>query len=82
MLCQFDYLANILAKYIFRVYEEFSANHFLTNIFTHTKLHQHVRLILINSLANILAQFVPVYNYELKTLPLIFGEIVFQMIDF
>ena len=47
ILCQSDYLANILAKYCFRVYEAYSANHFLTNIFTHTKLHQHVGLILI-----------------------------------
>ena len=36
---------------------------FFTNIFAHTKLHQHVRLILINSLANILAQFVAAYKF-------------------
>ena len=63
MLCQSDYLANILDKYFFRVYGACSANYFLTNIFTHTKLHQHVWLILINSLANILAQFVAVYKF-------------------
>ena len=62
MLCQSDYLSNILAKYIFRIYEACVANHFLTNIFTHTKLHQHVGLVLINSLAKMLAQFVPVYE--------------------
>ena len=63
MLCQSDYLANILTKYFFTVYGACSANHFLTNIFTHSKLHQHVGLILINSLANILASFVPVYEF-------------------
>ena len=45
-----------------RVYGVCSANYFLTNIFTHAKLHKHVRLILINSLANIFPQFVPVYK--------------------
>ena len=50
----------------FRVYGACSANHFLTNIFTHTKLHQHVGLILINSLANMLAQFVPVNKFMNK----------------
>ena len=45
MLCQSDYLANILVKSFFRVYGVCSANNFLTNIFTHTKLHQHVGLI-------------------------------------
>ena len=49
-------------KIFFRVYGACSANYFLTNIFTHTKLHQHVCLILINSLANILVQFVAVYK--------------------
>ena len=60
MLCQSDYFANILGKYFFRVYGECSANCFSTNIFTHSKLHQHVWLILINLLANMLDQFVPV----------------------
>ena len=41
MLCQSDYLAKILPESFFRVYGECSANHFLTNIFIHTKLHQH-----------------------------------------
>ena len=50
----------------FRVYGACSANHFLTSIFTHTKLHQHVGLILINSLANMLAQFVPVNKFMNK----------------
>ena len=63
MFCQSDYLAKILAKYFFRVYGACSANHFFTNIFTHTKLHQHVELILIKLLANMLAQFVPVYKF-------------------
>ena len=66
ILCQSDCLVNILAKYFFRVYGACSANHYLTNIFTHTKLHQHVGLILINSLANMLAQFVPVYKFMNK----------------
>ena len=63
MLCQSDYLANILDKYFFRVYGVCSRNYFLTNIFTHTKLHQHVWLTLINSLANILAQFAAAYEF-------------------
>ena len=63
MLCQSDYLAKILDKYFFRVYGVCSANYFLTSIFTHTKLYQHVWLILINWLANILVQFVPVYKF-------------------
>ena len=63
MLCQSDYLANILGKYIFMAYGASLANHFLTNIFTHTKRHQDVGLILINSLVNMLAHFVPVYKF-------------------
>ena len=63
MLCQSDYLANILDKYFFKIYGGCSTDYFYTNIFTHTKLHQHVWLILINSLANTLAQFVPVYKF-------------------
>ena len=59
MLCQSDYLANILVKYIFRVYGACSAKHLLINIITYTNLHQHIGLILINSQANMLAQFVP-----------------------
>ena len=47
----------------FRVYGACSVNYFLTNILTHTKLHQHVWLTLINSLANMLAQFIPVYKF-------------------
>ena len=47
----------------FRIYGECSASRFMTNIFYDTKLHQYVGLILIKSLANMLAQFVPVYKF-------------------
>ena len=41
ILSKSDYLTNILAKYLLRVCGVYLSNHFLTNIFTHTKLHQH-----------------------------------------
>ena len=47
----------------FRICEACSASYFLTNIFTRTKLQQHVWLTLTNSLANILAQFVATYEF-------------------
>ena len=50
------------ANIFLRVYGVCSANYILTNIFTHPKLHQHVWLILINSLANIFPMFGPVYK--------------------
>ena len=45
ILCQpyFPYFPTIW-KIFFNVYGACSANHFLTNSFTHTKLHQHVGL--------------------------------------
>ena len=59
----------LLPNIFFSVYGACSANHFLTNIFTHTKLNQHVGLTV--------AHFVPVYKFMYKILPLIFGEILF-----
>ena len=44
ILCQSDYLTNIFCKHFFSIYGACLANHFLTSIFTHTKLHQHVGL--------------------------------------
>ena len=63
IFCQSDYLTNIFCQIFFRVYGTCSANHFMTNIFVYTKPHQHVGLTLINLLASILAQFVPVYKF-------------------
>ena len=64
IFCQSDsqpyqYFCQIL----FRVYGVCSANHFMTNIFAHTKPYQYVGLILANLLVNILAQFVPAYKF-------------------
>ena len=63
------YSNRLLPNIFFSVYGACSANHFLTNIFTHTKLNQHVGLTV--------AHFVPVYKFMYKILPLIFGEILF-----
>ena len=46
-----------------RVYGVCSANHFMTNIFAHTKPHQYIGLILTDLLVNILAQFVPAHKF-------------------
>ena len=70
MLRQSDYFANILDIFL-GFMERVQQTIFWPKIFTHTKLHQHVWLILINSLANMLAQFFPIY-----------GEIVFQVFHF
>ena len=63
IFCQSDYLTNTFCQIFFRVYGACSANHFMINIFAHTKPHQHVGFRLINLLANILAQFAPVYKF-------------------
>ena len=59
IFCQSDYLTNTFAKYFL----ECSANHFMTNIFAHTKPHQYIGLILTDLLVNILAQFVPAHKF-------------------
>ena len=83
MFYQSDYLANILAKYIFRVYGTCSANHFFYQYF-HPYQTAPTCWFNIDQLAgqHVGAVCPRLQVYEHKILPLIFGEILFQMIDF
>ena len=67
ILCQSDYLTNILAKYFLKIYGACSTNYLLTNAFTQTKLHQYVGLILINSLENMLSPFLSLWTQDFTT---------------